>query len=102
MAKEKITPEHTVKVGGIQIAIWSNQTDKGVFRSITIDKSYKDGNEWKHTKSFKPNDLTFISLGITKVLEYLYVKDIITPQAVDSKGISPGITKDKNNGDVPF
>ena len=73
-------PEHTVKIGGIQIAIWTNETDKGVRHSITIDKSYKSGDEWKRTKSFSPNDLVKVQLGLNKVLEYLYIKDVITPK----------------------
>ena len=75
------TPIKTVKVGGIQLAIWANETSKGTFNSITIDKSYKDGDEWKRTKSFKPADLVKLQLGISKVLEYLYLKpDVITPK----------------------
>ena len=85
-------PEHTIRVGGIQIAVWSNETTKGTFQSITIDKSYKDGETWKRTKSFKPADLVKLQLGISKVLEYLYLKpDVITPQVADSKGISPKV-----------
>ncbi len=85
-------PEKTVKCGGIQLAIWSNETTKGTFHSITIDKSYKDGADWKSTKSLKPADLVKVQIGITKVLEYLYLKpDVITPQVVDSKGTSPKV-----------
>lgn len=75
-------PEKTVKVGGIQLSIWENETPKGTFCSITIDKSYKDKDgEWKRTKSFKATDLVKLQLGITKVLEYLYLKpDVITPK----------------------
>lgn len=73
-------PEHTVRCGGIQLAIWSNETPKGNFQSITIDKSYKDDTGWKRTKSFKPVDLVKIQLGLTKVLEYLYLKNVITPK----------------------
>ena len=80
-------PEKTVKVGGIQLAVWSNETTKGTFQSITIDKSYKDGETWKRTKSFKPSDLVKLQLGISKVLEYLFLKpDVITPQAPDTAG----------------
>lgn len=82
-------PEHTVKVGNIQLAIWNNKTDKGGQISVSIDKSYKSGDEWKRTKSFNPNDLVKVQLGITKVLEYLYIKDIITPEI-------------KKKDDVPF
>jgi len=73
-------PEHTVKVGGIQLALWANDTGKGTFYSVTIDKSYKDGETWKRTKSFKPQDLVKVQLGITEILKYLYVKDVITPK----------------------
>lgn len=74
-------PEKTIRCGGIQIAIWSNETPKGNFQSITIDKSYKDETGWKKTKSFKPTDLVKLQLGINKILEYLYLKpDVITPQ----------------------
>ena len=82
------TPEKTIKVGGIQLAIWSNETTKGTFQSITIDKSYKEGDVWKRTKSFKPADLVKLQLGLNKVLEYLYLKpDVITPKsASDTAG----------------
>ena len=74
-------PEKTIRCGGIQFSIWSNDTGKGVFQSITIDKSYKDGETWKRTKSFKPADLVKIQLGLSKVLEYLFLKpDVITPK----------------------
>ena len=72
-------PEKTIKIGGIQIAVWSNETAKGTFQSVTIDKSYKDGETWKRTKSFKPVDLVKIQLGLTEVLRYLYLKEVITP-----------------------
>ena len=81
------TPEKTVRCGGIQLAVWSNETPKGNFQSITIDKSYKDKDgEWKRTKSFKPSDLVKLQLGIGKVLEYLYLKpDVITPKVDASR-----------------
>ena len=83
-------PIKTVKVGGIQLAIWSNETTKGTFQSITIDKSYKDGETWKRTKSFKPADLVKLQLGISKVLEYLYLKpDVITPKSDIAGGTTP-------------
>ena len=69
------TPDKTFKVGSIQFAIWSNKTDKGVFRTVSITNSYYDGKEWKETKSFKANDLGKLLTGVNKVMEYLFVKD---------------------------
>ena len=79
-------PEHTIRCGGIQIAVWSNETPKGTFQSITIDKSYKDGETWKRTKSFKATDLIKVQIGINKVLEYLYLKPyVLTPKTDESQ-----------------
>lgn len=75
------SPEHTVKVGGIQLSLWANDSGKGVYHSVTIDKSYKDGDSWKKSKSFNPTDLMKVQLGVTEILKYLYVKDVITPKA---------------------
>lgn len=79
-----VKPEHSIKVGGIQLSIWSNETSKGTFQSITIDKSYKDGDTWKRTKSFKPNDIPKVQLGLAEVMRYLYIKDTIQPVAEDA------------------
>lgn len=68
-------PEHTIKVGAIQLAIWSNETEKGVRQSISIVKNYKAGEEWKQTTSFSLSDLPKVSLAIQKAMEYIYVKD---------------------------
>lgn len=83
-------PEKTIRVGAVQFSIWSNETSKGTFQSVTVDKSYKEGDVWKRTKSFKPNDLVKLQLGISKVLEYLYLKpDVITPKSDMAGGTTP-------------
>lgn len=72
-------PVFTVRVGGIQLSVWSNETEKGVMNSITMDKSYKDkAGKWQTTKSFKGNDLPLIELGIQEVMKFLYLKDMAT------------------------
>lgn len=69
-------PEYSIRVGGIQLSVWGNETDKGVMRSVTINKSYMDKNkQWQTTTSFKPQDLALIEIGMKKVMEYLYIKD---------------------------
>ena len=79
MANSKKLPEHTIKVGGIQISIWNNSTGKGDFKSITITKNYKDGDSWKHTNSFKPSDVPKVQIGLNETLKYLYLKDVFKP-----------------------
>ena len=86
-------PEFTVKAGGIQVSVWPNKTDKGTFRSITINKSYKDSaGNWKQSKSFKVTDLDKIRVAIDEVLRYVYLKgDVIKPEVAN-----------EGNDDIPF
>ena len=42
--------------------------------SISITKSYKDGDEWKQTKSFRLKDLPKIALLANEVYKYIRLK----------------------------
>jgi hypothetical protein len=44
------------------------------FYSTCIDKAYKEGEQWKHTTSFAPEDLPKVALLATEVYKYLRVK----------------------------
>jgi hypothetical protein len=53
-------PEHTVRVGNVEIAIWKNNKTAGggeFFTASAPSLRYKDGEEWKDSKSFGPMDL---------------------------------------------
>ena len=72
-------PMETFRAGGVKATVWENalKTKDGktidVF-SINIDRSYKDGEEWKTTSSFKLNDLPKVELVARKAYEYLALK----------------------------
>ena len=63
MAKNK--PVHSIRLGRIKAAVWANETPKGVRHNITVQRIYKDGEEWKSTESFGREDL----LLVCKVLD---------------------------------
>ncbi len=48
--------------GGIELAVWPNQTESGTIYNTTITNSYKDdqSGEWKTTSSFSPTDLLVV------------------------------------------
>ena len=48
--------------GGIELAVWPNQTEGGTIYNTTISNSYKDeqSGEWKTTGSFSPTDLLIV------------------------------------------
>jgi hypothetical protein len=53
-------PEHTVRVGNVEIAIWKNSKTAGggeFYTASAPSLRYKNGEEWKDSKSFGPMDL---------------------------------------------
>ena len=59
MANNK--PAHEIRFGQIKATIWENDTENGTRFSVTLAKVYKDGDDWKETKSFSRNDLLAVS-----------------------------------------
>jgi hypothetical protein len=55
--KEKQKPAHEVRLGRIRCTIWRNEHEKGPWYSMTLTRSYKDGDEWKSASSFGTGDL---------------------------------------------
>lgn len=56
------TPLTKMRIGNVTAAVWKN--DSGLY-SATLQKSYKDGDEWKNTDYLSHPDL----LNAAKVLE---------------------------------
>jgi hypothetical protein len=54
-------PLHTIRYGVLRAAIWKREVDLGnnsrPMYSVTFSRSYKDGNDWKDSSSFGPDDL---------------------------------------------
>lgn len=55
-------PAHEIKLGQIRATIWANRSKRDeVWYSITISRSYRDGEVWKETTSFGRDDLPLVS-----------------------------------------
>lgn len=57
-------PEHTVRVGNVEIAVWKNSKTEGGGEFYTASAPsirYKDGEEWKDSKSYGQIDLLALS-----------------------------------------
>ena len=55
------SPVARIKIGGVSAAIFRNEGEKGAFHTATIERSYKDGDDWKTTNSFGTKDLAALS-----------------------------------------
>ena len=58
MATQK--PEASFRMGRIQAAVWKHQSKQGTFYNVTIERSYRQGGEWKTATTFTRNDLPLV------------------------------------------
>ena len=49
--------------GYVNIAVYQNEGEKGPTFSTTLNRSYKDGDAWKKTQNFRPEDLLVIAFA---------------------------------------
>jgi hypothetical protein len=49
--------------GGLELAVWPNQTENGLMYNTTVSNSYKDEKtgEWKAASSYSPTDLLVLA-----------------------------------------
>jgi hypothetical protein len=54
-------PVHTIRYGAVRAAIWRNVVDNGnasrPMYNVTFSRAYKDGEKWKDSASFGPDEL---------------------------------------------
>ncbi|MEZ6061096.1 MAG: hypothetical protein R3C19_12090 [Planctomycetaceae bacterium] len=65
MSQETTTnnqPVHRLRIGRIGAAIFENRNSDGyLFYNVQFDRSYRDGNDWKHTRNFGRDDLLILA-----------------------------------------
>ena len=60
MAKKE--PAQKFRLGRIQAAVWSNHNENGdSWYTVTVNRSYKDGDVWKDTTSYRRDDLPIVA-----------------------------------------
>jgi len=59
-------PEKDFRIGPVRASVWLNERnvegDTVNFYSVRIEKSYKDGDDWKNTSTFSVEDLPKVAL----------------------------------------
>jgi len=75
---EKVSrrPVHTVRYGHVKAAIWRNVVDIGnnsrPMYNVTFSRSYKDGDVWKDSASFCPDDLLVLAKAADDAHSYIH------------------------------
>jgi len=67
--KKGKAPVDKVKIGGVSCDTWENDGEHSKFYTHTLQRSYKQGSEWKHTNSLRTQDLPKAILALQKAYE---------------------------------
>jgi hypothetical protein len=68
-------PVKSVKIGGIEVAVWENSSKEGkTFYTTTLDRNYKLGEEWKKTNSLRTDDLPKAILALQEAYHFTAIK----------------------------
>ena len=54
-------PAHSVRIGTVRAAVWENHSGENTWYSVSLSRSYKDGDQWKNTESFNRDDLLVVA-----------------------------------------
>jgi len=76
MEELTMKPVKSVKLGGIEVAIWENSSKEGnKFFTTTLERNYKDGEAWKKTNSLRDNDLPKAILALQEAYHFVSLKE---------------------------
>lgn len=67
----KSEPIASLRIGRLEAAIWENPREQGVFHSVTVTRSYRDGENYKSTHSYDPADLANVAKLVNWAADYL-------------------------------
>lgn len=67
--EQKGTAPKKIKRGGVCVNRWSNKGEHSDFNTYTIERNYKQGNDWKSTTSLRAQDLPKAILALQQAYE---------------------------------
>ena len=68
----KNPPEKTYRIGHCSAKVWANTTnDDRTFRSVSLERQYRDEGNWKSTNSFTLADLPAAMAVLQQAFDYV-------------------------------
>ena len=65
-------PVETIRLRGISASVFENQTEDGKpFHKVSLQRTYRQGDEWKNTQSLSRDDLPIAAMLLQKAWEYI-------------------------------
>lgn len=79
MEVRNLKPVKIFRQGSCSASVFANEVRKNgksfPMQKVSVQKSYKDGDEWKNTSSYDINDLPKLALVASKAYEFLTCKE---------------------------
>lgn len=86
-------PVHEVRLGRIKAAIWENETQTGVRHNVTLQRIYRDGEQWKTSDSFGREDLPLVAKVADQAHTWIFQNGQHAPE---------GNGKKRNEEEIPY
>ena len=66
-------PVETIRLRGISASVFENVSDDGktTFHKVSLQRTYRQGDEWKNTQSLSRDDLPIAAMLLQKAWEYI-------------------------------
>lgn len=66
-------PAQTIQLGRVRATIWANQNDESdLWFTVTVSRSYRDGNQWKDSTSFRRDDLPVLAKALDMAYGWIW------------------------------
>jgi len=73
--QESNKPVQVFRTRGVKISVFENQAGDNVFHKTTIQRIYREGDEWKTTTSLSRDDLPVARHLLQKAWEFILEKE---------------------------
>ena len=74
-SKDSVKPVHVIRLRGIAVSVFANtaETKNGdvTFHKVSVQRTYKDGNEFKTTTTFGRDDLPIVRLLTDRAWQFI-------------------------------
>lgn len=69
---EKSRPVHVVRFGSVRASIWVNETQNGSMHSVTVTRSFKEGDDWHDSTSFAREEILLASKALDEAHSWIH------------------------------
>src|ERR1700694_3805568 len=98
MATNDNKPVRTFRLRGVKVAVFENKTEQGAYYKASLQKIYREGEEWKTTTSLGRDDLPVARLLLERAWEFILETEGGSLAHTSGTTSGEGTTQPQNDG----